>query len=132
MAFATGIYGFLSLLLAFRLARRYVDERWALLATFAIWWARSLPVYMSFSPSWSHAHSAFAVALFMWYWHETRASRSLIQWFVLGLIAGRMLDVYYANAMVLFVLVVEGIPQYVSVVRRDTHAIVDNLSLSTS
>ena len=130
MALATGLYGFLSLLLAFRLARRYVDARWALLATFAIWWASSLPVYMYFNPSWSHAHSAFAVALFVWYWHETRAGRTLAQWFVLGLIAGLMLDVYYVNAMVLFVLVVEGISQYVSTARHDSHAIVDNLSLS--
>src|SRR5229473_6951071 len=46
MALATAIYGFLGLLLAFRLARQYVRERWALLATIAIWWASSLPVYM--------------------------------------------------------------------------------------
>jgi hypothetical protein len=130
MAFATGLYGFLGLLLAFRLARRYVDERWALLATFSIWWASSLPVYMYFNPSWSHAHSAFAVALFLWYWHETRASRTLGQWFVIGLIAGLMLDVYYANAMVLFVLVVEGISHYVSMVRSDSQASVENPSPS--
>lgn len=36
MAFATGLYGFLSSLLAFRLTRRYVDERSAFLATFSI------------------------------------------------------------------------------------------------
>ena len=77
MAFATALYGFLGLLLSFRLAREYVEERWALLATIAIWGASALPVYMYFNPSWSHAHSAFAVALFLWYWHKTRSSRSL-------------------------------------------------------
>ena len=61
MALATAFYGFLGLLMSFRLACDYVEERWALLATFAIWWASSLPVYMYFNPSWSHAHSAFAV-----------------------------------------------------------------------
>jgi hypothetical protein len=119
MALATAIYGFLGLLLAFRLARQYVHERWALLATVAIWWASSLPVYMYFNPSWSHAHSAFAVALFLWYWHETRASRSFLQWFLLALIAGLMLDVYYANLMVLTVLVVEAARQYLAAFRRD-------------
>ncbi len=117
MALATAIYGFLGLLLAFRLARQYVHERWALLATIAIWWASSLPVYMYFNPSWSHAHSAFAVALFLWYWHETRSSRSLWQWLLLALITGLMFNVYYANAMVLAVLAVEAARQYLSVFR---------------
>ncbi len=117
MALATAIYGFLGLLLAFRLARQYVHERWALLATIAIWWASSLPVYMYFNPSWSHAHSAFAVALFLWYWHETRSSRSLSQWLLLALITGLMLNVYYPNTMVLAVLVVEAVPQYLSAFR---------------
>jgi hypothetical protein len=130
MAFATGLYGFLGLLLAFRLARRYVEERWALVATFSIWWASSLPVYMYFNPSWSHAHSAFAVALFLWYWHETRANRSLAQWFVLALVAGLMLDVYYANAMVLVVLAVDAIPQYLSALRRDSRASTESLRVS--
>jgi hypothetical protein len=112
MALATAFYGFLGLVLGFRLARQYVAERWALLATLAIWWASSLPVYMYFNPSWSHAHSAFVVALFLWYWHDTRPSRSRTQWIILALITGLMLDVYYANAMVLAVLAIEVARQY--------------------
>jgi hypothetical protein len=118
MALATAFFGFLGLLLAFRLAREYVDERWALLATLAIWWASSLPVYMYFNPSWSHAHSAFVVALFLWYWHETRFSRSLSQWLVLALITGLMLNVYYPNAMVLVVLAIEALRQYFAAFRH--------------
>jgi len=114
MALATAFYGFLGLLLAFRLARQYVEERWALLATLSIWWASSLPVYMYFNPSWSHAHSSFAVALFLWYWHATRSSRSLAQWLILALITGLMLNVYYPNAMVLAVLAIEAVRQYLS------------------
>jgi hypothetical protein len=112
MAIATAFYGFLGLLLAFRLARQYVAERWALLATLSIWWASSLPVYMYFNPSWSHAHSSFVVGLFLWYWHETRPSRSLAQWLILAVITGLMLNVYYANAMVLAVLAIEVARQY--------------------
>ena len=112
MAIATAIYGFLGLLLAFRLAREYVHERWALLATIAIWWTSSLPVYMYFNPFWSHAHSAFVVSLFLWYWHRTRSSRSLAQWLLLALITGLMLNVYYANAMVLAVLAIEVARRY--------------------
>jgi len=120
MAFATALYAFLGLFLAFRLAKQYVAERWALLATLAIWWASSLPVYMYFNPSWSHAHSAFVVSLFVWYWHETRSSRSLAQWLVLALIAGLMLNVYYANTMILAILAVEAIPQYAAAFRKNS------------
>jgi hypothetical protein len=112
MALGTAIYGFLAILLAVRIARQYVDERWAALAAVAVWWASSLPVYMYFNPSWSHAHSAFAVALFLWYWHETRRGRSAPQWCILGVIVGLMLNVYYANFLVLVVLLVEAIRQY--------------------
>jgi hypothetical protein len=120
MALATALYGFLGLLISFRLARKYVDETWALLATMAIWWASSLPVYMYFNPSWSHAHSAFAAALFLWYWHETRDARRLGQWILLGALAGLMLDVYYANGMLFVILPFEAARQYSAAMRRAT------------
>ena len=117
MAFGTAFWGFLGLLLSFRLARQYAGDLWACLATVCIWWASSLPVYMYFNPSWSHAHSAFAVSLFVFYWHETLGRRTLRQWLLLALIAGLMLNVYYANAMLLMVLVVEAVRDYGAVFR---------------
>ena len=117
MAFATGLYGFLGLWLSFRLASKYVAPVWALLATLAIWWGSSLPVYMYFNPSWSHAHSAFVCALFLWYWDATREDRSLWQWVVLGLITGLMLDVYYANLMIVGVVAAEGAWDYAGILR---------------
>jgi hypothetical protein len=119
MAFATCLYGFLGLLLSYRLACRHVSERWALLATISVWWASSLPVYMYFSPSWSHAHSAFVVALFLYYWHVTHVGRTTRQWLVLAIIAGLMLNVYYANAMLLAVPAVEAFSHYRAALRRD-------------
>jgi hypothetical protein len=59
----TAFYGFLGLLLSYSLARKYVAAHWAFLATLGIWGASSVPVYMYFNPAWSHAQSAFAVAL---------------------------------------------------------------------
>ena len=122
MALATAFYGFLGLLISFRIARKYVDETWALLATLGIWWASSLPVYMYFNPSWSHAHSAFVVALFLWYWHETRDARNLWQWILLGALAGLMLDVYYANVMLFVILPFEAVREYSAAFRRATPA----------
>jgi hypothetical protein len=109
MAFGTLLYGFLGLLIAFRLSKKYVEERWALLATLAVWWGSSLAIYMYFNPSWSHAHSAFVVALFVWYWLKTREHRTTLQWILLGAIAGLMLNIYYANAMLLILVAVEAL-----------------------
>ena len=122
MAVGTAFWGFLGLLLSFRLARQYVADLWAFLATISVWWASSLPVYMYFNPSWSHAHSAFAASLFISYWHQTRQQRTLRQWLVLALIAGLMLNVYYANAMLLMILVVEALREYAAAFRRDSPA----------
>lgn len=107
MAIVTAFCGFVGLLISFRLARKYFPERWAFLAVLGIWLASSLPVYMYFNPSWSHAQSAFIVALFLWYWDRTRADRTWRQWCLLGLMGGLMMDMYYPNAIFLLVLVVE-------------------------
>src|SRR5665213_3251747 len=101
MALTTACYGFLSLLLSFRIARRYFGEQWSFLATLGIWMASSLPVYMYFNPSWSHSFSAFTVALFLWYWERTKLQRTAGQWAVLGLLGGLMGNVYYPNAIVM-------------------------------
>lgn len=112
MACATTVYGFLGLWISFSLARKYFRERSSFLATLGIWWASSLPVYMYFNPSWSHAHSCFIVALFLWYWNRTRGERTIAQWIVLGLLSGLIVDVYYPNGVLLLVPLLEGIGGY--------------------
>jgi hypothetical protein len=112
MAAGTALYGFLALLMSFALARRYVSGRWAFLATLGIWFASSLPVYMYFNPSWSHAHSAFTVALFLWYWIRTRGERTWLQWAILGAISGLMMDVYYVSGVLLLLPMLESLQRY--------------------
>ncbi len=112
MALTTALYGFLGLLISFRLACFYTEERWAFLATLGIWFASALPVYMYFNPSWSHAHSVFVVAVFLWYWHRTRKGRTFSQWAILGLISGLVLDIHYANIAVLLVPLLESLQAY--------------------
>jgi len=73
---------------------------------------------MYFNPSWSHAHSAFAVALFLWYWHQTRDQRTVRQWCMLALLAGLMLNIYYANVTLLTVLFVEAVRDYAAAARN--------------
>jgi hypothetical protein len=107
LAAATCLYAFLGLWMSFSLAGQYAEERWAFLATVALWLASSLPAYIYVDPAWSHAHSVFVVALFLWYWQRTRENRSATQWFVLGLISGLMAEVYFPNAVLLMVIVSE-------------------------
>jgi hypothetical protein len=73
---------------------------------------------MYFNPSWSHAHSAFVVALFIWYWDRTRGTRTILQWIILGLIAGLLMDVYYPNVMVLLAPAVESLQDYYEGIQR--------------
>jgi hypothetical protein len=101
MAVTTACYGFLSLFLAYRIAIKYFDDQCAFLATVGIWMASSLPIYMYFNPSWSHAISAFTVSLYLWFWERTKLQRTVGQWAVLGFVAGLMGNVYYPNAIFL-------------------------------
>ena len=119
VAFGTAFYGFCGLLLSYSLARKYADASWALLATIGIWLGSSLPVYMYFNPFWSHALSAFAVALFLWYWDHTRAGRTLVQWLVLGLISGLVVDVYFVNGVFLLIPFAESLLNYFSDLRSE-------------
>jgi len=127
MALSTALYGFAALWISFRIARKFVAEPWAFLATLAIWFGSSLPVYMYFNPSWSHAQSAFMVALFLWYWLRTVGARTVWHWLVLGAIAGLMMDVYYINAILLVLPMGESIAAYHSAIRQRVGAIASRM-----
>lgn len=128
MALATAFYGFLSLWISFRLARKYLPERYAFLAALGIWFASSMPMYMYFNPSWSHALSAFIVALFVWYWDRTRDGRLWSEWIVLGAIGGFMMDVYPPNAILLMFPALESLAAYwQQLTRRDWKSLVRDL-----
>jgi hypothetical protein len=122
MALGTAIYGFLGLLLSFLLSRKYVGEQWAFLATLGIWCGSSLPVYMYFNPAWSHAHSAFAAALFLWYWDRTRPARTTSQWLILGLISGLMVNIYFPNVVFLLLPMIESLIGYAAYLKSQPQA----------
>jgi hypothetical protein len=121
MAAATALYGFLGVWLSFQLARRYTEQRWAFAAAIGIWFGSSLPAYMYVDTAWSHAHSAFAVALFLWYWDGTRGARTAKQWAILGFLVGFMADVYFANILFVTAMVVDEIGTYREGLRRRGH-----------
>ncbi len=112
MSVGTLSYGFLALWISLLLARKYVPERWAFLALIGVWLATSFAFYLYVEPSFSHTHSAFLTALFVWYWDGTRDDRTWRQWLVLGAIAGLMVDTYYPNALVLVLVLIEAVSNY--------------------
>ena len=126
MALATALFGFLGLWISFRLARKYIAEKWAFWETLGIWFASSLPVYMYLNPSYSHAHSVFAVALFIWYWHRSQemGERKYGQWCLLGVFAGLMMNVHYLNITFLFIPLAEALAIYIrKIMGRDLKSI---------
>lgn len=80
VAYGSAVYGFLALVLAILAARRLGLN--AAIGAVAIWLGTPLLFYMYVAPPFSHAGSAFAVALFTYVWLKVRD-----HWSTRGLIA---------------------------------------------
>ena len=80
VAYGSAFYGFAAILLSIAAARRIAGP--GLLAGIVIWLGTPLLFYMYVSPPYSHACSAFAVALFVTIWLHVRE-----EWSVSGAIA---------------------------------------------
>ena len=99
VAYGSALYGFLALLLSAGLARRLTGD--GMLAMLAIWFGTPLLFYMYAAPPFSHACSAFAVALFITVWIHVREQWSPRGFVHLGAAAALMTmvreqDVFYA------------------------------------
>jgi hypothetical protein len=70
VAYGSAVYGFLAIVLAIQCARRLGLGDAA--AAVAVWIGTPLLFYMYVAPPFSHACSAFAVALFTWVWLRGR------------------------------------------------------------
>lgn len=80
--------GWLSMVLAYIVARRRCSEPAALLGALGVGLATALPYYACILPSYSHAPSALAVALFVERWDATRGDDRFRRWAGLGLLLG--------------------------------------------
>ena len=105
----TVVYGFLGVLLSFRLSARLYPRSSALLATVLIWLASNVLYYMIAEPSLSHANAMFAIALFVYYWYKTGHERSTGQWAVLGLLAALILLIRLPDVTFLIIPAVESL-----------------------
>ena len=109
VCYASYLYGWLGLLLGYRLLRRLFDPFIAVVAVPAVWLGTSAFFYMVIAPPWSHAVSLGTVALFTTVWWTTRrpAGRHPREWVALGLCAGLMMLVREQDALFLALPAVE-------------------------
>ena len=84
VAYGSAFYGFAAVLLGIAAARRIVGGT-ALLPALAVWVGTPILFYMYVAPPFSHAGSAFAVALFLTIWLRVRREWSVPGALALGL-----------------------------------------------
>ena len=100
VAYGSALYGYCAILLAIGAARRVVGSQ-AISSGLAVWLGTPLLFYSYIAPPFSHACSAFAVALFVTVWLWVRRTWSLPGMVSLGLAAALMAmvreqDVFFA------------------------------------
>jgi len=88
VTWGSALYGFIAVLLSIRAARTVLGGSGSLMAAAAVWVGTPLVFYMYVAPSFAHATSAFAVAVFVNVWLHVRRTWSVAGTFVLGLCAG--------------------------------------------
>jgi hypothetical protein len=86
--FSSVVWGFLAVVLGFRLAAGIVPRRPALLGAMGTLLATPLLWYMLRQPCYSHATDAFVSAVFIYYWWKTEGTTTRRRWFILGLAIG--------------------------------------------
>ncbi len=82
------LWGLVAAVFSLLLARRVASLHAAATAGLLLLLGTSLPWYMVYQPSWSHAPSAAAVAALLWFWARTGPQRRLRDWAVLGALLG--------------------------------------------
>ena len=99
VAYGSAVYGFLAIVLAVLAARRLGAN--AFTAALVVWLGTPLLFYMYVAPPFSHACSAFGVALFTWTWLRVRERWTMRGAFALGAAGALMAmireqDVFFA------------------------------------
>ncbi len=117
----TLLYCFLGLQLTYRLARRYVDDFAATVATLTVFLATPLLFYSYIAMVWSHANGFFLFALFLTIWmrHWRRpAERGLPIWLLLGLVGGLMVITREQLGLLLIIPALEALGHYIALLRE--------------
>jgi hypothetical protein len=115
--------------LCYLIARRVADRRIALLAAIALVAGSAIIDYGLFESHYPHALAAMAVAAYFYWWLRTRPERTLVQWIVLGILAGAMALIYWVNALLLLLPALDLLPLFVQALRARGWHTIGRLSL---
>lgn len=102
-------YGFIGILLMYRVVAGMFSKFAAFVAILGIWLATNVVYYMGISPSASHVLSMFASALFVYLWWRGRGGRTKLDWFVWGLSAGLMALVRWQDILIALLALLEWV-----------------------
>lgn len=102
IALSSALIAFAGLFLSYRIASRLIDERGAFISTITIWFASSLPAYMYFHPSHSHACTVFTSALLFYLLLDAKEKGdSHRRWFLIGAVVGLATMVRLADSVLI-------------------------------
>ena len=96
---ASLFYGLLGCWFCYRLSARFFSHPIAVASATLVIAGSFMLWYLIKEPSMTHASSMAAVAGFVWAWAATRDRRTLVQWALLGLLAGFMSLLRWQNAL---------------------------------
>lgn len=107
-------YGFTGLVLAHRLARKFVPFAASFLSIVGVTFGSFLIYYLAFEGSYTHADGFFAVTLFVYLWTQARDSVSLRRWIAIGAVGGLMIMVRWQNAIFFALPFLDTVPVYLT------------------
>ncbi|MCA1668629.1 MAG: glycosyltransferase family 39 protein [Thermomicrobia bacterium] len=107
VSLGSALYAGMALLLTYLLASAITDRRAAVWAAAVIWLGTPALFYSHLAPTYAHATSWFAAALFLTVWFRTRDGRSWRGWVALGALGGLVAMVREQDAVFLLVPVVD-------------------------
>lgn len=122
VAYGSAFYAFLAVLLSIRAARIVLGPRCGFIAGAAVWIGTPLLFYMYVAPPFSHACSAFAVALFVNIWLHVRRQWSARGALALGASAALMTMVREQDAFVAIGPAVDFLLHAAATVRNNARA----------
>ena len=110
-------YGFIGLLLTYRLCREYADAVSALVSVVLLWFAGNVVYYMVVEPSMSHMASLGAVSALLAWWRLDPQRTTLRHWFVCGALGGLAALIRAQDGLLLVLPAVQWITEAVTLTR---------------
>jgi hypothetical protein len=122
ISIGSALYASLGILLIFMFLTRYYPRADSFIAALLMWLATPLVFYMYFHPSMSHAHSFFLSAAFIYVYFSPLPLSRLLQWGLLGFLAGLLVATRFQDATLLIIPLAGEIYKAVGHGRDKPHA----------